>query len=60
MGSWLMMTNILLTEYLNEPFFCGHEVSHQITPSALGGAEGSVRLLLTKNHRACPLAAAEA
>ena len=30
-------------------FFCGYKESHQITPSAQSGAEGSVRLLLTKN-----------
>ena len=31
-----------------QAFFCGHKENHQITPTDQGGAEGSVRLLLTK------------
>ena len=40
------------------PIFCGHEENHQKTPLSQGGAEGSVRYLLTKNPTcsfSCPL-----
>ena len=39
----------LLISFADCTFFLGRRENHRITPSALGGAEGSVRLLLTEN-----------